>query len=204
MLTYDKILPGNPKLRFEDEDYFKALGRAVLQEHPEFQLWLEYELGLWAAPEHVCRGPEDFCDYLARPEPDCVAAQAEFDFRRGFRYGIIEACYAIHDLKSKGFIRPTEIGNIIFEFCETDVLKWLRSWKQDFKKHISPSFKHDSWWDIRKRIIERDGGRCVTLGCLSTDDLHVDHIVPVCEGGLPTDDNLQCLCKKCNYAKGSK
>lgn len=51
------------------------------------------------------------------------------------------------------------------------------------------------WHRIRRRIIRRDGGRCVvvyTTGerCEHTD-VEVDHIVP---GDDHSDANLQCLC----------
>lgn len=51
----------------------------------------------------------------------------------------------------------------------------------------------------RNRIFKRDGFKCVKCG--ANDDLKIDHIKPFVEGGKTEDDNLQTLCKSCNYKK---
>lgn len=57
----------------------------------------------------------------------------------------------------------------------------------------------------RKRILARDGDRCVECGAPNGGTretaLTMDHIVPRSRGGLTTDENLQALCKPCNEAK---
>jgi 5-methylcytosine-specific restriction endonuclease McrA len=55
---------------------------------------------------------------------------------------------------------------------------------------------------LRDWILERDGNLC--LKCGATEDLTVDHIVPVILGGLTNPDNLRTLCRACNSSKGSK
>ncbi len=55
---------------------------------------------------------------------------------------------------------------------------------------------------MRFAIYERDHYRCRKCG-KSTDDLEVDHIIPISKGGKSTFDNLQTLCHRCNYRKGS-
>lgn len=54
----------------------------------------------------------------------------------------------------------------------------------------------------RLRIMFRDGGCCKHCG--STEDLAVDHIIPVSKGGADADENLQTLCRTCNSAKGDR
>ena len=44
------------------------------------------------------------------------------------------------------------------------------------------------------RIKERDGWTCRGCGRI-TDELDVDHIVPLSQGGGDHDANLQCLCR---------
>lgn len=55
---------------------------------------------------------------------------------------------------------------------------------------------------MRFAIYERDNHRCCKCG-RRTDDLEIDHIIPIAKGGKSTCDNLQTLCHKCNYNKGS-
>lgn len=55
---------------------------------------------------------------------------------------------------------------------------------------------------MRFAIYQRDHYRCQKCG-RQTNDLEVDHIVPIAKGGKSTYDNLQTLCHRCNSAKGS-
>lgn len=65
--------------------------------------------------------------------------------------------------------------------------------RREFKKK-SNSF--------RKKIFERDAYRCVY--CNSYENLHIDHIVPLSNGGENNEENLQILCQKCNLKKSNK
>ncbi len=55
------------------------------------------------------------------------------------------------------------------------------------------------WRKIRQRILERDQYTCQACGA---DGNTVDHIVPRSMNGTDDDYNLQCLCSRCNSAKG--
>ncbi len=55
------------------------------------------------------------------------------------------------------------------------------------------------WRKIRKRILERDGYTCQACGMEGNT---VDHIIPRSLQGTDDDFNLQCLCSRCNSAKG--
>lgn len=52
---------------------------------------------------------------------------------------------------------------------------------------------------VRKKIWERDGGRCINCG--SKKSLHYDHIIPYSKGGSNTEKNIQLLCQECNLRK---
>lgn len=52
----------------------------------------------------------------------------------------------------------------------------------------------------RERIRQRDKWICQECGQI-TPDLHVDHIVPLAEGGTDTDSNKRCLCIPCHDRK---
>lgn len=61
--------------------------------------------------------------------------------------------------------------------------------------------RHTANRETRKRIFDRDGWACKYCG--SDKFLTIDHIIPVRLGGGNGDENLQCLCLKCNCAKGA-
>lgn len=55
---------------------------------------------------------------------------------------------------------------------------------------------------LRIMVLNRDKSTCVMCGRKAPEVvLHVDHIVPVSEGGTTTLDNLQTLCADCNLGK---
>ena len=53
---------------------------------------------------------------------------------------------------------------------------------------------------LKKRILTRDGNRCVECG--STKWLEIAHIEPYRVGGNNADDNLRTLCNPCHQAEG--
>lgn len=57
------------------------------------------------------------------------------------------------------------------------------------------------WRKIRARIIKRDQSTCQRCGQYGDT---VDHIIPRSKNGSDSDDNLQVMCKKCNYSKGGR
>lgn len=57
----------------------------------------------------------------------------------------------------------------------------------------------------RKTLFRRDRHQCQYCGTeMSPVDLTLDHIVPVCQGGATTWENLVTACKPCNYKKGGR
>ena len=56
--------------------------------------------------------------------------------------------------------------------------------------------------EVRDYIFSRDGNNCLCCGAI--DNLSIDHIIPVINGGENDLSNLQTLCKKCNSSKGTK
>lgn len=56
---------------------------------------------------------------------------------------------------------------------------------------------------IRFRVLERDGFRCSYCGATpGNTSLHVDHVVPLVEGGTNDFENLRTACAECNLGKG--
>ena len=52
---------------------------------------------------------------------------------------------------------------------------------------------------VRKQTLRRDNYECVICG--DADNLHVDHIVPLSEGGQDILSNTQTLCLDCHIEK---
>ncbi len=59
------------------------------------------------------------------------------------------------------------------------------------------------WRRKREAILLRDNYTCRTCG-LVTNDLEVDHIVNLAQGGTEDDSNLQALCVACHKAKTAR
>lgn len=55
---------------------------------------------------------------------------------------------------------------------------------------------------LAKRVMERDGYRCVSCG--GHLDLTCDHVVPEARDGETTLENLQTMCRPCNSRKGAR
>lgn len=56
---------------------------------------------------------------------------------------------------------------------------------------------------LRNKVLHRDGYTCQDCGATRGDGavLHLDHKVPVVDGGRTCEQNLQVLCEKCNLGK---
>ena len=96
---------------------------------------------------------------------------------------------------------------------DADYRLWAMT-KQSLDLNNQPCLNFDIWKSIsnverakvtnrlRFAIYERDNYRCKKCG--STENLEIDHIIPIFKGGKSTYSNLQTLCHKCNTEKGSK
>lgn len=84
------------------------------------------------------------------------------------------------------------------------------------KEHLKDIKRFDNWtkephitrreyYNMRETLldalIERDGFHCKK--CSSTENMTIDHIVPIAKGGKNELSNLQLLCKSCNSRKGA-
>lgn len=56
---------------------------------------------------------------------------------------------------------------------------------------------HESLWaQLRDAVLERDDYACIECGQI--DELQVDHVIPLSEGGVEMAANLRTLCGPCN------
>ena len=61
----------------------------------------------------------------------------------------------------------------------------------------------DTWTVLKAYVIRRDGATCRYCGSFR-GPMHVDHVVPLCQGGRSFVGNLVCACHSCNSAKGGR
>lgn len=101
--------------------------------------------------------------------------------------------------KSDEFV-PKEIKDIIFKINQRNGSFYLNN---DIWKSICRVERGKVSNKMRFAVYERDHYRCRKCG-RKTNDLEVDHIIPIAKGGKSTFDNLQTLCHRCNYEKGAK
>lgn len=65
------------------------------------------------------------------------------------------------------------------------------------RKRLSKSIRHE--------VFKRNNYKCVECGATKEDiRLHIDHILPVSQGGSDELDNLQTLCETCNLGKSNR
>ena len=115
---------------------------------------------------------------------------------------------------------PLELPILAFPQCPTvhplnefEILKQQRQEMRDAitaagQKQIkpkAPNKRHCVTPSKRFRVVDRDGFKCQYCGATpGTSELHVDHIVPVCQGGTNEESNLITSCKTCNFGKSGK
>ncbi len=75
-------------------------------------------------------------------------------------------------------------------------------------KTIPQKNKREIPYKLRVRVLQRDNFKCVYCGRSPATHrnifLHIDHIKPFSKGGETVINNLQTLCQKCNWGKGSE
>lgn len=144
-----------------------------------------------------------------------------------------EIQYFTEDDIIEALIELAGIGKIAFYTAQPkkEVYGCLPNWKEHQRVRDSKSKCPDpddttvnDWYlrrfisiDMKERIIERDGFKCQICGkYLSTmrdakrfaklcgGMYHIDHIVPVVQGGRATEENLRLTCPACNLSRKKK
>lgn len=64
-------------------------------------------------------------------------------------------------------------------------------------KLVGGEITDDDW----QEVLAKYGHRC--LSCGATEDLAMDHVIPIAMGGPNTKENIQPLCRCCNSSKGA-
>lgn len=126
------------------------------------------------------------------------------------RIGSVLACYGYKtDNEKRDFVfnllndmlEYMETGRITREHVSNYTVKQKSSKKskstRQKRKTLSKSIRHE--------VFKRDDYKCVECGATKEDTvLHIDHIIPVSQGGSDELDNLQTLCESCNLSKSNR
>ena len=110
--------------------------------------------------------------------------------------------HALKELADRDLITSLQILHPLAENLVDNIVLW------ELPPYVSRFFgvgwelTYDAQWrHIRQEVLERDKSRCQYCGAQAN---HVDHIVPVCQGGPNTLTNLVAACHKCNIGKGGR
>jgi 5-methylcytosine-specific restriction endonuclease McrA len=144
----------------------------------------------------VLRSHADRVRSFADTPNDAVDA-AETGYRRGYCHGYGQAMDDWMEIYRAGYVRPAEIFSMLAEHHYTEITNAWRYFRSGGWQ--PPSLKFRPWPEVRAEIFARDGRACALCG--SDDNLQIDHIIPVKDGGLATSDNLRVLCRTCNCAR---
>jgi NAD-specific glutamate dehydrogenase len=118
-----------------------------------------------------------------------------------------------NDIQAKTGIRSQyTIGSALRELHEIQAITREQRGRLTCKFTLNENYKTKSTIKVMKRrkkislkkqidVYKSCGFRCVK--CKSYDNLEIDHINPISNGGSNAMDNLQILCLKCNRAKGN-
>ena len=121
--------------------------------------------------------------------------------KQAFREGFIHALNAMREMQKGGFQRTKEICNVLENFASEELKDYAAEKGEAWNSTAPKVWQGGDWWQIRQKVLARDGHVC--RWCGSTESLQIDHIHPVAEGGGPYLGNLQVLCKACNLQKGT-
>lgn len=130
--------------------------------------------------------------------PEWYLRDREYQYRKGFYNGILEAARLVQKLyREGGYTRPSEISSMLDEWVfELDQWKVSALHEPELSVYGSPDLDWKPWAEIKYETHERDGWRCTECG--SAQKLECHHVYPVREGGLPVLENLTTLCKECH------
>ena len=83
--------------------------------------------------------------------------------------------------------------------CNSAAHAWTR--KARMKILVDGEIKRVS----RSYIVERDSSRChICRKKCRDDEIQIDHVIPLAEGGDHSLENLRVACARCNMSKGKR
>lgn len=104
----------------------------------------------------------------------------------------------LRESKAQEF-RPKEIRDLITYIDQKRGSYYTNSWIWEAICRVERGKVSNK---LRFAIYQRDGYRCQRCH-RKTNDLEIDHIIPIARGGKTEYSNLQTLCRRCNKMKGT-
>ena len=178
---------GSPSVLFSDYNNSYLLAAGDIRHNCK----KDYDEYIQNVPKFVMEKDEDgFYSRLGLTIIDEAILNVEYKFTYTSNGGLVQ----------KSFTVPMNEENII------ELIKQLES-KLSLEA-LSKEQRALMTSKLRAYIKERDNYTCCNCGnSIYTEPnllLEIDHINPISNGGLTTEDNLQTLCWKCNRIKGAK
>jgi 5-methylcytosine-specific restriction endonuclease McrA len=110
----------------------------------------------------------------------------ENDHSQGLNYKRVKELCEKHDIE----FRNQTFTTVIKQIKDQHILQ--KSQRQEFTKEFKIKF-----YQTNPRCNNKECNKILIKG-----DREIDHIIPICKDGHPTDiNNLQALCKECHYDK---
>ena len=135
-------------------------------------------------------------ELLSKP-PVVTNRDVELAYRRGYSQGYAAAVEDFGTLIKAGYTRFKEVRNFLGNHLQVIYSQWrVRHALREACEYLPPTMKVEPWQSLRRKVLERDGYRCVHCG--SSDDPQVDHIEQIQHGGVAREVNLRVLCGPCN------
>lgn len=106
----------------------------------------------------------------------------------------------LHQLGIISEVKYNDLYCILTKFIDKHEEKQKRLNEYSCKRNIANKFIQKS--DVKSAIFQKYGERC--LCCGSSENIVLDHVIPIYNNGKNEIDNLQPLCQMCNSRKGSK
>ena len=116
---------------------------------------------------------------------------------------LINVSLEVYYRSNSGRVYDSNGENYTFDELVNLYNEWMNGKRYEETKKQERQIMND---DIRYNVLKRDNYTCQICGATVKDGvkLHVDHIIPVSEGGKTVMSNLQTLCDRCNLGKSNK